>query len=146
MTDTPLPGFEDADLREIAPLAKGQCLEISNGQRCRYYVGDHRHTFGGGLGDPVSNRHCVTPDAHDPHAWTDEKAWFNCSGRSLETRKRSVCIHCGDPIEYHRADRDLLAGKGHPWWAHADGRIYCGPQYGTDKGADPPPLNEGPIS
>lgn len=58
------------------------CPDISNGQPCRYHA-DHDpypHTYGGGLGDPVRNRHCETLQQHPPHAWTDEKNWFNCSG------------------------------------------------------------------
>lgn len=69
-------------------LFRGPCPAISNGQPCRYYADHqpHPHTYGGGLNDPVHNRHCPDLQGHEPHAWTDDKAWFNCSGADCERR------------------------------------------------------------
>ncbi len=65
---------------------RGLCPQTSNGQPCRYYA-DHDpapHTYGGGLGDPVKNRHCEEPERHVSHAWPGDKGvWFNCSGSPL---------------------------------------------------------------
>jgi hypothetical protein len=67
-------------------LFRGPCPNTSNGQPCRYYA-DHepyQHTYGGGLCDPVRNRHCEQPERHVSHAWTtDDRAWFNCGGSAL---------------------------------------------------------------
>ena len=71
-------------------IFRGPCRRTSNGQGCRYYA-DHDptpHTYGGGLGDPVSNRHCGAQQPHISHAWTDEKAWFNCSGNDPRSRNQ----------------------------------------------------------
>lgn len=67
---------------------KHPCPHISNGVFCRYYehADDVPHSYGGGLGDPVSNRHCASPDPHPSHAWRGHNDVFNCSGTELEAR------------------------------------------------------------
>lgn len=65
-----------------------QCPNISNGEQCRYASG-HKgpHTYGGGLKDPVSNRHCGHADEHEPHAWSPKAGEvYNCSGAELAGR------------------------------------------------------------
>ena len=81
-------GFTDEDGPwhcdgEEAP-EQARCPHISNGQYCRYYAGhDGKHIFGGGLGDPVSLRHCESRAEHDPHAWDDKGNTYSCSGSAL---------------------------------------------------------------
>lgn len=82
------PGPEvtpDAPVADLPREEQRQCPVISNGQQCRYRVHgeDVRHTFGGGLGDPVSLKRCGILDEHHPHAWQEQgKTWFACSGTS----------------------------------------------------------------
>ena len=76
---------------ELAPDAveQARCMVISNGQQCRYYEHgpESKHTFGGGLGDPVSNKHCGETEQHASHAWPPDtsKEQYNCSGAALGT-------------------------------------------------------------
>ena len=68
-------------------LGVRQCPHISNGEQCRYAAGHetrgYGHTYGGGLQDPVSLRHCGEPTGHDPHAWKAGKDTFSCGGADL---------------------------------------------------------------
>lgn len=83
------PGPEvtpDAPVADLPREEQRQCPHISNGQQCRYYA-DHegKHTFGGGLQDSVSLRHCELPHEHDAHAWNPRKGeWYSCGGAALE--------------------------------------------------------------
>lgn len=64
-------------------LDKRQCPHISNGQQCRYYA-EHEgdHSFGGGLGDPVTARRCKIGLEHAAHAWNSAgDEWHTCSGK-----------------------------------------------------------------
>lgn len=75
----------DAPVADLPAAEKRQCPHISNGQQCRYYA-DHagKHTYGGGLGDPVSPKRCELPHEHEPHAWNPKgNDWFTCSGEAL---------------------------------------------------------------
>lgn len=88
------PGEGDAETAVTPPAGtttdeQRQCPHISNGQQCRYYAGHlergYKHTFGGGLQDPVSLKHCELPQEHEPHAWNPKKdEWYSCSGAPLE--------------------------------------------------------------
>lgn len=99
-------GFTDADgpwhcdgeeLPESAEQRK--CPHISNGQQCRYYADhDGKHTFGGGLTDPVSLRHCGEPAEHDAHAWLDGKDTYSCSGAALEERHARAAVVDGQVV------------------------------------------------
>lgn len=76
----------DSNPTGSAPQAeeKRECPHISNGQQCRYYADhDGKHIFGGGLGDPISLKHCGVVEEHPSHAWPPEKALFSCSGAEL---------------------------------------------------------------
>ncbi len=61
------------------------CPVESHGHRCRYYAGhDGKHSYGGGMGDPVDARRCKIEREHDSHAWNDRDGWHSCSGDLLE--------------------------------------------------------------
>lgn len=62
-----------------------RCSADSHGQRCRYFEGhEGKHTYGGGLSDPVDARRCQIQKEHDSHAWNDRDGWHSCSGDLLE--------------------------------------------------------------
>lgn len=66
-------------------LEPEQCEVSSHGHRCRYYAGhEGKHTYGGGMGDPVDARRCQIQKEHDSHAWNDRDGWHSCSGDLLE--------------------------------------------------------------
>lgn len=76
-THTPAP---DVQLPEPK-----QCQALSNGHQCRYAAGhEGKHTYGGGLQDPVGLRHCDLVNEHEPHAWNPRKGeWYSCSGTAV---------------------------------------------------------------
>lgn len=79
-----IPGEGSGKSSRPTGPAPQQCPNISNGEQCRYYANhEGPHTFGGGLKDPVSNRHCTLLTGHDAHAWKDGNAVYNCAGFAL---------------------------------------------------------------
>jgi hypothetical protein len=69
----------------VADVPPEQCPATSHGHRCRYYEGhEGKHTYGGGMGDPVDARRCQIQKEHDSHAWNDRDGWHSCSGDLLE--------------------------------------------------------------
>jgi hypothetical protein len=71
---------------EGATVEPEQCPATSHGHRCRYYEGhEGKHTFGGGMGDPVTPKRCRIQLEHDSHAWNEKgDEWHTCSGDPLE--------------------------------------------------------------
>lgn len=62
-----------------------RCPVESHGHQCRYYANhDGKHSYGGGVGDPVDTRRCKIAREHDSHAWNDRDGWHSCSGDLLE--------------------------------------------------------------
>jgi len=75
----------ETDDEAIPEAALEQCPVNSHGQRCRRYLGHTgKHTYGGGMGDPVDARRCKIQREHDSHAWNDGDGWHSCSGDLLE--------------------------------------------------------------
>lgn len=86
MADEPAADAEPLDrAAQGAEVEPEQCPATSHGHRCRYYDGHTgKHTFGGGMGDPVDARRCQIQKEHDSHAWNDRDGWHSCSGDLLE--------------------------------------------------------------
>lgn len=93
---TPAGHFWSAEYKRHWCIGEGQeaalttedpagCPVESHGQRCRLYAGhDGKHSYGGGMGDPVDARRCKIVREHDSHAWNDRDGWHACSGDLLE--------------------------------------------------------------
>lgn len=104
--EVPLPGEEEPAAPDPVPgeglgnqrpadSPPRQCPHISNGIQCRYAAGHQDrgvpHTFGGGLQDPVSARHCEITKKHEPHAWNSKgKEWHSCGGEEFQTPEESL--------------------------------------------------------
>lgn len=75
-----------------------QCEVSSHGHRCRYYAGhEGKHSYGGGMGDPVDARRCKIAKEHDSHAWNDRDGWHSCSGDLLEQDTNLMSEGDGSP-------------------------------------------------
>lgn len=92
-----------------------QCPNISNGQQCRY-AADHLtrgvpHTYGGGLQDPVSARHCDITKKHEPHAWNSKgNDWHSCGGEEFQTPAESLEFEAEHGISPEEQRKRYAAG------------------------------------
>lgn len=106
---TPAGHFWSADFKRHWCLGEGRegaltaeepagCPVESHGHRCRYYAGhDGKHSYGGGMGDPVDARRCKIQREHDSHAWNDRDGWHACSGDLLEQDTDLMSAGDGSP-------------------------------------------------
>lgn len=104
----PLPGVRSAEesagdpgegtSTSSTPADPDQCPAESHGHRCRLYE-EHegKHTYGGGMGDPVDARRCRIQKEHDSHAWNDRDGWHSCSGDLLEQDTNLMSEGDGSP-------------------------------------------------